>query len=410
MDAESRRPAGRQEPPAQPALPRRTGRRIVPIVLVCVIVIGSAAVSLASLFGAPISPATGKSETVFPTVVGISETTDKADGALSGGQTEVTLSITPSPETSDETGTDGTLSFQQIYADTIDSVVCIQVSADGETSVGTGVILTDDGYIVTNYHVVEEMQQCQILLSDDTVYTADYVGGDEQTDLAVLKIDASGLSPAVLGDSDSLRVGDIVVAIGNPLGTMLRGTMTDGIVSAINRDIVLDGQEMTVIQTTAALNSGNSGGPLINLYGQVIGINTAKLSADYEGVIEGIGFAIPISSVKPVVEELIRQGYVSGRPSLGISGANVPEYAQIYYSVPDGVYVAAVEEGSDAYEKGVREGDIVVALNTTRVTSPTELNAEKNRYQVGDTVTLTIFRGGLYYYVDIVLGERGAAG
>lgn len=394
----------------QPALPRRTGARALPIVLAAVIVV-SAVVTLLSVLAAPagLRRAAGE-DAVRPAVVGVADTGRPADSAA-GPETEpsgAVLAVSPTPEPADRAPSEtGELSLQEIYSRTIGSVVCVKAAGTGASSVGTGVILSSDGYLITNYHVVEGMLEYSILLSDDSEYPARLVGGDEQTDLAVLKIEAEGLQAAVFGDSDSLRAGDTVVAIGNPLGTELRGTMTNGIVSAINRDIVIDGREMTVIQTNAALNSGSSGGPLINIYGQVVGINTAKFSTYYSGTVEGIGFAIPIAAAKPIIDELISLGYVSGRPSLGITGDSVPQYAQIYYRLPDGVYVASVDESSDTYASGVREGDIIVELGGVRVTSASELNAAKNQYQAGDTVTLTVYRGGSYYYVDVVLGEMG---
>lgn len=394
------------EPYEQPALPRKTGRRALPLVLLSAIILVSAAVSIVSLVGGAIGEKKLAGETVHPTVVGVVEK-EPVEGAFPGGE-PVNLTVAEPPD--DPVLSSGVKSLNQIYRETINSVVCVQASAGGATSVGTGVVLTETGYIITNYHVVEGMSACSVLLSDDREFAAVLIGGDEQTDLAVLKIEASGLSAATFGDSEALAVGDTVVAIGNPLGVELRGTMTDGIVSAINRNIVIDGREMTVIQTNAALNSGNSGGPLINSAGQVVGINTAKFKSYYSSAVEGIGFAIPIASAKPVIEELIAQGYVSGRPSLGITGDSVPEYAQIYYRLPDGVYVASVDETSDAWTQGIREGDIIVAIGDERVTSADELNTAKNRYQVGESVTLTVYHGGYYYYIEVILGEMGAAG
>ena len=393
------------EPSAQPALPRKTGRRILPLILLSMIILVSAAVSIVSLIGGAIGQKKLAGDMLHPEVVGTAEK-DALPGALPGGE-PVGLTVTEPPRTPSASGIK---SFNEIYRETIDAVVCVQAFANGAASVGTGVVLTENGYIITNYHVIEGMQACSVLLSDDREFAAALVGGDEQTDLAVLKIDAAGLTAAVFGDSDALEVGDTVVAIGNPLGVELRGTMTNGIVSAINRNIVIDGREMTVIQTNAALNSGNSGGPLINAAGQVVGINTAKFKSYYSNTVEGIGFAIPIAAAKPIVEELIAQGYVSGRPSLGITGDSVPEYAQIYYRLPDGVYVASVDPASDAWAQGIREGDIIVAIGDERVTSTDELNTAKNRYQAGESVMLTVYHGGYYYYIEVILGEMGAAG
>ena len=390
----------------QPALPRRAGFRALPIVMASVIIIVSAVISVLVLRGRPGSDsALPAADAIRPNVVGVAEDAGGPDGESAG-----TLTVSPAPDgaSGSDEASDGTLSLKEIYRKNIDAVVCVQAMGSSGTSTGTGVILSADGYLITNYHVIEGMASYTIVLSDDSEYEAALVGSDELTDLAVLKIEATGLTAAEFGDSDSLEVGDSVVAIGNPLGMKLRGTMTNGIVSAINRDIVVDGREMTVIQTNAALNSGSSGGPLINAYGQVIGINTAKFSAYAYETVEGIGFAIPTATVVPIVDELISRGYVSGRPTLGLTCESVPQYAQIYYRLPDGVFVTAIDESSDAYAKGIREGDILLALGSTRITSAEEYSAALNQLQVGATVTATVYHGGAYYYVDLVLTEQGA--
>ena len=250
-----------------------------------------------------------------------------------------------------------------------------------------------------------------MLLSDENTYTATLVGGDEATDLAVLKVEATGLTPAEFGDSDALRVGDVVVAIGDPLGTELRGTMTDGIVSAINRDLNLSGRQMTLIQTNAALNSGNSGGPLINCYGQVIGINTMKMSSysSTSATVEGLGFAIPITAAKPILDELIQQGYVSGRPAIGIQGETLGISTQLFFHMPSGVVITAVEETSDAAAKGLQPDDVIVGLNDSAIDSLEDLVAAKNDLSAGDQVTLTIYRGGRYYEVKVTLMDQISA-
>ena len=226
------------------------------------------------------------------------------------------------------------------------------------------------------------------------------------SDLAVLKVDASDLIPSVFGDSDSLRVGDSVVAIGDPLGVELRGTLTDGIVSAINRDIYLDGRPITLIQTNAALNSGNSGGPLINCYGQVIGINTMKIGAftDKAGV-EGLGFAIPSAIVKDVVEQLVRQGYVSGRPELGIRGESLSIFYQHYYRLPEGLYITEVDPNSDAAAKGIERGDILISINDTHIITADQLSSLIYGCEVGEVVTVIVYRGGYQYELQLTIGE-----
>lgn len=296
------------------------------------------------------------------------------------------------------------LSLQQIYekvSPSVASISCINAMGSGT---GTGIVMSQDGYLITNYHVIEDAQQIYVLLGTNDQYPARLVGGDETTDLAVLKVDARGLTAAEFGDSDMLRVGDAVVAIGDPLGTQLRGTMTDGIVSAINRDLNLSGRQMTLIQTNAALNSGNSGGPLINCYGQVVGINTMKMSSYYSA--EGLGFAIPITQAKPILDELILQGYVSGRPAIGISGQTIDLRAQLFYHLPSGVIITDILEDSDAAQKGLQPDDVIVAINDRNISSLDDLVRAKDGSVAGDVVRLTVYRGGRYYYVDITLVDQ----
>ena len=300
----------------------------------------------------------------------------------------------------------GGLSLQEIYAGAIDSVVSITCTTQSGTSTGTGVILSADGYVVTNAHVVENARSVEVLLTNGTSLSAQPVGLDSVSDLAVLYVQHTGLQPATFGDSAALRVGDAVVAIGDPLGTALRGTMTDGIVSAINRDITTGGRTMTLIQTNAALNSGNSGGPLLNCYGQVIGINTMKIG-DYvnSAGVEGLGFAIPSTTVKDIVDQLITNGYVSGRPSLGFTGSAVSSFDRLYYRLPQGIYITAVTEGSDADQKGIIAGDILLALDNVRITDEDTLNTALYSYNAGDTVTALIYRRGVQQTVTLVLEQ-----
>ena len=320
------------------------------------------------------------------------------------------LNIVSSQESSDTTFSDeeGALCLQDIYSSVIDSVVSISSMTSSGTSSGTGIIMSSDGYVITNHHVITGALVISVLTNDNQEYEAALVGSDEMSDLAVLKIDARGLQAAEFGDSSKLRVGDSVVAIGDPLGVQLRGTMTNGIISAINRDLTVGDRTMTLIQTNAALNNGNSGGPLINCYGQVIGINTVKMSSYYTATasVEGLGFAIPISVAKPIIDELIENGYVAGRPAIGISGDSLPSYYRTYYRLPDGVYVTSVNEGSDAKAKGIREGDIVTAINGEKICSIDELNTVKNQYAAGDEVTLTVYRSGTYYEVTVTLVDQ----
>ncbi len=300
----------------------------------------------------------------------------------------------------------GTMSLQDIYTQNIGSVVSIVCNSHEGSSTGTGVIMSANGYIVTNAHVVKDALSVSVQLTDNRQFYADIVGIDDISDLAVLHIETEDLIPAQFGDSGSLRVGDTVVAIGDPLGVEFRGTYTDGIVSAINRDVELEGRTMTLIQTNAALNSGNSGGPLINCYGQVIGINTMKIGAFASSAgVEGLGFAIPSATVKDVVDQLVNQGYVSGRPSLGLRGEALSSFYQHYYRLPAGVYVTEVEYGTDAYQKGIEEGDLILSAGGTRVTSYDELRSALAGFEVGGTVEVIIYRAGQQYKLELTLTE-----
>lgn len=318
------------------------------------------------------------------------------------------LHISETPESEGTTSivsekSDGALTYQEIYEKVIPSVVSITSTVSGGIATGTGIIMSEDGYIITNYHVIEGATKLEVLLYDDTQYVAALVGSDETSDLAVLKIDAEDLQPAEFGSSNNLRVGDEVVAIGDPLGTELRGTMTNGIISAINRDLTVNDRTMTLIQTNAALNSGNSGGPLINCYGQVIGINTMKMSSYYSSV-EGLGFAIPISTAKPIIDELIEKGYVSGRPAIGITiASNMNDAWRAYFDIPEGVVVQGVQENSDAAAAGLMAGDVIIAFEDTTVTSSEELRTLLNEYVAGETVRLTIWRNGETFNLSITL-------
>ena len=290
------------------------------------------------------------------------------------------------------------MSLQDLYKKCSPWVVAIEATVDEQSyNWGTGIIMTEDGYVVTNNHIIEGTSSILITTHDDAVYDAVLVGTDARSDLAVLKIDAQGLPSAVFGDSSELEVGDDVVAIGNPLGKEFRSTLTDGIVSAIDRSVVIERYSMTLIQTNAAINEGNSGGPLINLYGQVVGITNMKMISYYQGI-EGIGFAIPSRQMKNVVDQLIENGYALGAPMLGIEVGPTPEDIDAV-----GVYVATVNKGADVYKKGLRPGDLITAVNGEPVATVGDVNAAKADYGIGDEITLTIYRGGRIFDMDIIL-------
>ena len=318
------------------------------------------------------------------------------------------LEITASPQSLENVAeTPGAISWQEVYEKVMPSVVSITCHDGRSTSSGTGVIMDAGGYIITNAHVVEDAREILVLLTDGRELEAKCVGADVLSDLAVLRVGAGGLIPAVFGDSDKLRVGDEVVAIGDPLGVELRGTMTNGIISGINRDIKSGNRTLTLMQTTAALNTGNSGGPLVNCYGQVVGINTMKIG-DYasESGVEGLGFAIPITSVQTVLEQLANQGYVAGRPDLGITGTAISTFYQFYYRMPAGILITAVDEDSDAAAQGLRRGDILMRLDGKAVTSLDILEEIIYASSVGDKLEATIYRDGREYPLTITVGEE----
>lgn len=280
---------------------------------------------------------------------------------------------------------------------------------------GTGIVMTADGYIITNAHVIYDDSEYQcgkavdvsVVFSDKSELEAKIVGYDTESDIAVLKVDADNLTPATFGNSDELEVGELVIAIGNPLGFDLFGSVTSGIVSALNREISINEKQMKLIQTDAAINSGNSGGPLLNSCGQVIGINSAKMSSNYSSSasIEGLGFAIPISEAKNIIDDLISYGYVTGKPQIGISCVDVDELYSRYYNLPQGIWVREVEEGSAAEKAGIKVGDVIIGIEGEAVSSIKEMNEIKNKYKAGDEITLTISRSNEDIEIKLILQE-----
>lgn len=283
------------------------------------------------------------------------------------------------------------------------------------TASGSGIIISEDGYILTNNHVVnsttsssnsfyeiEKANKVTVkLYNDDTEYTGKIIGTDSQTDLAVIKIDKDGLTVAELGDSSSVQVGEFAMAIGSPLG--LDNSVTAGIISAVNRDVTdSDGNKYTAIQTDAAINSGNSGGALVNSKGQVIGVNTLKLSGT--GV-EGVGFAIPINSTKSIYEQLIQYSKVK-RPYIGIGGIDLDENTAKANNLVVGVYIKTIEDFSAGEKAGLKVGDVIIEADGTKITTMDELNDIKNKKQIGDTITLKIYRDGKEKSVTITLQEH----
>ena len=313
-----------------------------------------------------------------------------------GGQTRLTLAL---PAAALEPG--------EIYGKVNPSVVTVLGEQRNYSSVGTGIILSDDGYILTNHHVIAGCSSCQVWVTgeygENSSYNAKLVGGDEVQDLAVLKVDGEGFPAAEFGISDDLRVGDPVYAIGNPLGLELRNTFTNGIVSSVNRSVTVDGVSMTLIQTNAALNSGNSGGPLINQYGQVVGVNTIKMMSNYD-TIEGLGFAIPSSLAVRWVNELIEYGELLPQPVLGVTIDRVPR------TLPDGtlavVRIESVTPGGSGDRAGLRVGDYLVAFAGQDVTSTEQILAIRRDLFVGDEVAVRVYRNGKYLDLTMIMAAE----
>ncbi len=297
------------------------------------------------------------------------------------------------------------LSLQELYEKCAPSIVAISGYTNGKNGYawGTGVVLTADGLILTNTHVVEDCDRATVTLQDDRVFEASLLGADTFSDLAVLRIQATGLKPAEFGQSGSLKVGDPVAAIGNPLGDSFRSTLTDGIVSAISRDLSYKGRTMTLLQTNTALNEGNSGGALFNMYGQVVGITNMKMMSSYSSI-EGIGFAIPSATAQTVVNSLVRYGEFRGRPSIGITvGAIPPEAEERYEQLPKGLYITDVQQNSDAWAQGVRPKDILLEVNHIPVVTTNDVSEIKDQYGVGDSLHFTIWRKGEILEMDVKL-------
>lgn len=297
------------------------------------------------------------------------------------------------------------LSFQEIYEKALPSIVSIQAFSRTGAYEGTGVIMTADGYVVTNYHIIAGCSSAEVVLSDESRYEAKLVGSDAESDLAVLKVDASGLTPAEFGNSDQLQVGDAVLAIGNPLGSELFGTLTEGIVSAINRDVNVEGYDMSLIQTTAALNPGNSGGALLNSAGQVVGITNMKMMSSYE-TIEGLGFAIPTVWVKEVVDALLAEGAITGRPTIGITCRVILAQDTPFPGQDAGVYVESVTAGGPAAQAGIQPGDIILTANGQTISSLDDLTIIRDAAGVGGALALTVWRDGEALELTLILADQ----
>ena len=391
--------AGGPVQPEKKPKKKKTGLRIAALLLACVVLGGGAGVGGAALYARINQPETVIYEGERPQVQTMVNSND--------GQP---------------------MTAEQLYAANLASCVGITVNTTvnifGQTTTsaasGSGFVLTQDGYIVTNYHVIEDAAEdssvtIEVSFANGDKYTAKLVGGEQDNDVAVIKIDATGLQAVTLGDSDQLVVGETVYAIGNPLGE-LTYSLTDGIVSALDRLITTsstnqNGQTETttlnVLQTNCAINPGNSGGPLFDSYGNVVGIVSAKYTQSQSGVsAEGLGFAIPINDVKDILADLIEHGYVTGKPYLGVQ-VNVVDEAAQRYGIPAGAVVEYVAEGSCAQKAGLQVNDIIVSIDDTAVDSPSALTAAlSSNYKAGDTATLTVIRDQQQVQLTVTFDEK----
>ena len=369
--------------------------KVIALLLCCALIGGAAGMGGAALMNgsrtALPAPASGNSEAVI----------------YQGDRENTVISIS-------EVDTSRLMTAAEVYATNVNSTVGITTSITTNyfgyqstaAAAGSGFIITSDGYIVTNYHVIEKSNSIKVTMYDGTAFDATVVGYDESNDLAVLKVDATGLTPVILGDSDNLNVGDSVLAIGNPLGE-LTFSLTAGAVSAMNREVTLSNNlTMNLIQTDCAINSGNSGGALFNMYGEVIGITNAKYSGSgnsTEASIDNIGFAIPINSVRSIIDQIIEKGYLT-KPFIGVTISTVTEEIQ-GYGLPAGASVQSVTEGAPADQAGLQVNDIITSVNGQEITSSQDLVNVVGACEPGDKLELTVYRSGETITVTVIVGE-----
>jgi serine protease Do len=365
------------------------------IVFACVILATSIVTSAVSFkifqyYGTGLNLSSQDSATIS---IGASASQDSTDSTVSTGSQNT-----------------GSMSISEINLKVSPSVVFIGTTykstnyfGQNETASGSGsgIIMTADGYILTNNHVIDAADTITVKLNSGESYDAVLVGGDAQSDLAVIKIKATGLKAAELGDSSQVKVGDLAIAIGNPLGT-LEGTLTAGVISALNRSLTIDDITMNLIQTDAAVNPGNSGGALVNKLGQVIGIVNAKTSAVG---IEGLGYAIPVNDAKAVTEDLIAKGYVGGRIRLGISSKDITTDLADYYSLPVGIYIVEVSSGSAAAKAGIKAGDVIIGVDGKDIRTSAELSAIRDSHKVGESIKILLVRDGKEMSVTLQFEE-----
>ena len=369
--------------------------KVIALLLCCALIGGAAGMGGAALMNGSRTPVSaipsGSSETVI----------------YQGDREDTVINIS-------EVDTSRLMTAAEVYAANVNSTVGITTSITTNyfgyqstaAAAGSGFIITSDGYIVTNYHVIENSNSVKVTMYDGTAFDAAVVGFDKTNDLALLKVDATGLTPVILGDSDNLNVGDSVLAIGNPLGE-LTFSLTAGAVSAMNREVTLSNNlTMNLIQTDCAINSGNSGGALFNMYGEVIGITNAKYSgsgSSTEASIDNIGFAIPINSVRSIIDQIIEKGFLT-KPYIGVSISTVTEEIQ-GYGLPAGASVQKVTEGAPADQAGLQVNDIITSANGQEITSSQDLVNAVSACEPGDKLELTVYRSGETITVTVTVGE-----
>lgn len=376
-------------------------RRVVALALVCALIGGlggGAAVGMALRGGASAAPAAvEESKDQEPSAV---ETEAEAEKETEASEEHDNIRSTVIEVTTNSPAT--TMVPQDVYEKYVNAVVAIanegtatnvfgQISPTASS--GSGFIISEDGYIVTNNHVVAGAETLTVTMTSGEEFEAEIIGADAENDVALIKIDASGLPTVAIGESGSIEVGQQVCAIGNPLGE-LTNTLTVGYVSALDREINENGTPINMFQTDCAINAGNSGGPIFDMHGNVIGITTAKYSANgtYQASIEGIGFCVPIDDAMDIISDLLQYGYVKGRAYLGISCQAISSTVTQYYHLPVGVYVYSIEEGSAAEKAGLKEGDIITAIDGTEIESITELKSRLKEFTAGDTAILSVYR------------------
>ena len=394
------------EPPKAPEKRKKKKSHvgaIIAIAIVCVIV--------GALVGGSVMYLVGNNQNAEEAMPPIEESTLEIGGEAAASTDEedtafnsTTIEITTNSESTDMTPKD-------VYENYVNAVVAIsnegtatnifgQVSATASS--GSGMIISADGYILTNNHVVEGAEKLTVTMTNGEEYEATLIGADSDNDVALIKIEGTDFPTVSIGDSDNIQVGNQVCAIGNPLGE-LTNTLTVGYVSALDREINEDGIPINMFQTDCAINSGNSGGPIFDMNGNVIGITTAKYSSSssYSASIEGIGFCIPINDAMSIVSDLLQYGYVKGRVSMGIMCQAISSTVTQYYNLPAGIYVSSVEPGSAAENAGIKEGDIICAIDGMEVVSVTELKVKLKDYKPGDTATLTVYDNQTHETSDV---------